>query len=253
MIESGPLVVADRISRSYRTGPALVESLLPATCTVNPGDQIVLLGPSGSGKSTLMHVLGGLDLPTTGDVSWPALGRREELRPTRIADVFQGPSLLLPLSVIENVRLPLLLGGTGSIEATNRANEALARFEVDDLADKLPEEISGGQGQRVAIARALAVRPRLLLADEPTGQLDSTTALLVMDRLLETVRELGAALIVSTHDQRIASRFVDIWRMAGGQLTTPERTGESIAYDPPGAFPVTSAKSLWPSSAVREV
>src|SRR5262249_56868561 len=134
------------------------DALRSATCTIDPGERIALMGPSGSGKSTLLHLLGGLDKPSAGWVAWPALGSRQELRPGKITEVFQGPSLLMPLSVVENVRLPLVLKETDGREATARAESALDLFGVAHLRDKLPEEISGGQAQRVAIARALAVR-----------------------------------------------------------------------------------------------
>lgn len=190
------------------------------TCAVFPGDLIALVGPSGCGKSTLLNLLAGLDTPSSGEVSWPALGRREDLRPGKVAVVFQGLSLLPPLSVIENVRLPLLLKGLPEEEAAHLADEALERVHLTDIRDKLPEEISGGQSQLVAIARALASRPLLLFADEPTGQLDSITAEEVITTLLAAARELGAATVVATHDPHVARRFEAIWEMAGGRLTT---------------------------------
>jgi ABC-type lipoprotein export system ATPase subunit len=213
-----PLVTAVDVSRRFGSGDAANEAIRRASCEIYPGDRIALIGPSGSGKSTLLHVLGGLDSPTAGTVSWPALGRRERLRPGKIVDVFQGPSLLVPLSVLENVRLPLLLEGASETNATLLADAALERFGVANLRDKLPEEISGGQAQRVAIARAMAGRPALLLADEPTGQLDSITAQEVLSTLLDAIREHGTATVIATHDPLVAERLDRIWEMKDGCL-----------------------------------
>jgi ABC-type lipoprotein export system ATPase subunit len=218
-----PLVLAVEASRRYGTGPATLEALQDATCAVYPGDHIALTGPSGSGKSTLLHLLGGLDVPSSGSVTWPGLGAREELRPGRVVDVFQGPSLLPPLSVLENVRLPLLLQGLTDAESLHIALEALRLFGLDHLRDKLPEEISGGQAQRVSIARAVAVRPRLVLADEPTGQLDTGTAREVIALFLDALESIGAAIVVATHDPQVTERLATVWSMRDGRLAT---TGE---------------------------
>lgn len=215
-----PLVVARSVSRRFGSGDSAMDALKEATCVVYPSDLIALVGPSGSGKSTLLHLLDGLDQPTTGIVDWPALGNRESLRPLLVADIFQGQSLLPPLSVLENVRLPLLLGGTGDTEATRRAEYALDLFQVGALRDKLPEEISGGQAQRVAIARAVVVRPRLLVADEPTGQLDTATAAAVLTVLLGLAVEMEAALLLSTHDSTVVERFPIVWSLRDGYLMT---------------------------------
>ncbi len=215
-----PLVVATGLSRQFDPGPYAVNALVDATCTVEANARIAIVGPSGSGKSTLLHLLGNLDQPTSGTISWPGLGPPESLRPSRIVNIFQGPSLLPTLSVMENVVLQLLLSGAGEADARVEAERALALFETADLRDKLPEELSGGQAQRVSIARAIAVRPWLILADEPTGQLDSATAARVLDRLLASADDLGAALVVSTHDRRVAQRLSTTWSMASGTLTT---------------------------------
>jgi ABC-type lipoprotein export system ATPase subunit len=221
MADRRPLVVAEQAARRFGTGSSATDALRSATCTIYPGDRIALVGPSGSGKSTLLHLIGGLDLPTAGIVAWPGMGSRDDLRPGQVADIFQGPSLLMPLSVIENLCLPLELTGIDEKDATERAEAALNLFGVAHLRDKLPEEISGGQAQRAAIARALAVQPRLVLADEPTGQLDSVTAARVLDTLLQVLTELGTALVVSTHDPIVAGRFETVWTMKDGVLRTP--------------------------------
>ncbi len=152
-------------------------------------------------------------------VTWPALGDRSELRPGPVALVLQGPSLLPALNVLENVALPLVLGGADNHEATERAVTALGALDLGKLAAQLPEELSGGQAQRVAIARALAQAPRLLHADEPTGQLDQATGAAVMDVLLDAAHRSGAALVVSTHDPAVSDRLVDRWTVADGRLT----------------------------------
>jgi len=206
------------VARTYGRGAAAAVALRPADCEIAPGARIALTGPSGSGKSTLLHLLAGLDEPTAGEIVWPAIGSRSDLRPGPVAVIFQGPALLAALSVLENVALPLLLGGTGAEAAEDEARRALGRLGLAELAGKLPEEISGGQSQRVAVARALAGRPRLILADEPTGQLDSAAAAAVIDVLLAAAEHSGAALLVSTHDRAVAERFPERWEIHSGSL-----------------------------------
>ncbi len=215
---SDVLVDVREAGRTYQVGERPLVALDSATCRVSPGEHVALVGPSGSGKSTLLHLMGGLDLPTTGEVSWPVLGKRETLRPEKVAFVFQTPSLLAPLTVVENVELPLLLGHTGAKDARRAAIEALERIELDGIADKLPEELSGGQTQRVAVARALAYRPRLILADEPTGQLDHPTAKHLFDVWLASLEGTETALVIATHDMTVAGRMNDRWRMLHGIL-----------------------------------
>jgi ABC-type lipoprotein export system ATPase subunit len=213
-----PLVEAHDLTRTYRVGGETVVAVAHADCRVEPAARIALEGRSGSGKSTLLQMLGGIETPTAGTIAWPALGPRESLRPQRIAFVFQRESLVAPLTVIENVELPLILAGAVRSDARGAAVQALGRFDLAELRDKLPEELSGGQSQRVAFARALAQRPHLILADEPTGQLDTETA----DRFLTTALALldrdGTALIVATHDARVAARMRTRWCMEHGRL-----------------------------------
>jgi putative ABC transport system ATP-binding protein/lipoprotein-releasing system ATP-binding protein len=181
------------------------------------------MGPSGSGKSTLLYLMGGLETPTSGEISWPALGARDTLRPGRVAFVFQMPSLLPPLSVVENAELPLLLQGSDVAAARRSALVALERMNLAGLADKLPEELSGGQAQRVAMARALAAGPALILADEPTGQLDHRTAGHVLDVACEALKGTPAALVIATHDPVVAARMDVVWRIHHGVLQGPSR------------------------------
>ncbi len=206
------------LTRTYGSGAGAVHALRGVSCTLRPGMQVALTGPSGSGKSTLLHLLAGLDTPTSGTIAWPGLGGSPEGRPGLIGIVFQGPSLLPPLDVTENIALPLLLAGCQETQARERAAAALHDVGLDELAARLPEELSGGQAQRVAVARALAARPRLILADEPTGQLDSAHAAQVVRLLLGAATMLGAALVLSTHDLTIADRLPDRWQMADGLM-----------------------------------
>ncbi|MBA3690505.1 MAG: ATP-binding cassette domain-containing protein [Actinobacteria bacterium] len=214
------LVHAASLRKVHGAGDAAVTALADATFTVSRGDQIALVGPSGSGKSTLLHLMAGLDIPSGGTIEWPAIGPITALRPGSVSFAFQGPSLLPPLTVLENVALPLLLAGEGEAAAASTAREMLLRFHIGNIADKLPEEISGGQSQRAGLARAIVGQPRLVLADEPTGQLDHETAALVMAGLLATLDDVGAATVVATHDLSVAAVFPVRWTISAGTLTT---------------------------------
>ena len=222
------LVRAVEVAQHY----GKVVALEQASCQVSAGDRIALLGSSGSGKSTLLHLLGGLNLPSSGTVDWPALGPVQGLRPGKVAFVFQAQSLLAPLSALENAALPLLLLGTEPQRALAHANALLERLGLGNVMQQLPEELSGGQAQRVAVARALVTGPQLILADEPTGQLDSVNARRLMDVLIAECDRLGAALVVATHDPQVATRLSEarlgqtqlgqVWQMARGVLVPDE-------------------------------
>jgi ABC-type lipoprotein export system ATPase subunit len=223
------LVRCEEVARTFGKGAAAVVAVRRVTCEIRAGEVLAVTGPSGSGKSTLLHLLAGLDEPTVGTVTWPALGGRGALRPGPVGVVFQGPSLLAPLDVIENVALPLILAGASDEAARAAAAAALALLDLGSLAAKLPEELSGGQAQRVAVATVLASTPRLILADEPTGQLDHEAATAVVAALLATAQETSAALVVSTHDPRVAERFPGRWHMVDGQLLRPALPSRSGA------------------------
>lgn len=214
-----PLVEIRNAGKTY-PGQTPVVALASATCRVMPGDRIAIMGPSGSGKSTLLYLLSGLEAPTSGEVEWPALGARTGLRPARIAFVFQVPSLLPSLTAVENVELPLLLNNVEAKTARLAALAALDRVELGGTAEHLPEELSGGQLQRVAMARALAYRPRLIIADEPTGQLDHPTAQRLFDILFATLEDTGTAIVAATHDPAVAERLEAVWHMRHGILET---------------------------------
>jgi putative ABC transport system ATP-binding protein/lipoprotein-releasing system ATP-binding protein len=213
-----PLVTASGLARSYGHGPARVEAVRAATFAIDDAATIAVVGPSGSGKSTLLHLIAGLDRPSAGSIAWPAIGDRAALRPGPIGVAFQGPSLLPPLTVVENVALPAILAGDTDADASRAALELLEAFGAADLAERLPEELSGGQAQRVGFARAFAGSPRLVLADEPTGQLDATGGAAVMTVALELTGHRRAALVVATHDAAVAGRLDARWVMRDGTL-----------------------------------
>lgn len=215
---SEELVYMENVGCTYLRGNTPVEAVKSATGAVMPGDRIALVGPSGSGKSTLLHIMGGLYKNTAGTIQWPLLGRRETLIPENIGFVFQAQSLFSSLSVVENVELPLILSDSDPAEARSASLDLIGRLGMGELADKLPEELSGGQAQRVAVARALVCRPRLVIADEPTGQLDNATSQRMLDVLLDFLEGSGAALLIATHDPSVASRLSSIWRMDHGIL-----------------------------------
>ena len=225
-----PIVRASRLSRTFHAGTQAVVAVHGATFEIGAGDRIAIVGPSGSGKSTLAHLIAGLDAPTTGTLEWPAIGARPALRPGPVAIVFQAPSLIPALDVSENVALPQLLQGVEPAAAAATAMDALARLELTSLAKKLPDELSGGQAQRVAVARAIAGGHRLLVADEPTGQLDQATGAIVIDSLLTATGD-DAALVVITHDPAVAAHLERQWAMHGGGLVTDrhDRNEERLA------------------------
>src|SRR5690348_7066630 len=200
---SDVLVRAAGLKKQFGNGQGTVVAVAGATFEIREGDRIALTGPSGSGKTSLLHLIAALDQPSAGVIEWPSLGRAEDLRPGPVGVAFQGPSLLPPLTVAENVALPALLAGTADEEATATAGALIGQLGLAEVADKLPEEISGGQAQRAGLARALMGRPRLVLADEPTGQLDRSSAAALIDVLLEHVTATHAALVVATHDAAI--------------------------------------------------
>jgi putative ABC transport system ATP-binding protein len=212
------LVTCRGMSRTFGTGERAVVAVHAATCSVEATSRVAVTGPSGSGKSTLLHLLAGLDTPTSGGVSWPELGSDPRRWRGAVGVVFQGASLIPPLTVLENVAFPLLLEGSNQSQAEDRARAALAGLGLEALAGKLPEELSGGQAQRVCAARVLATRPRLIVADEPTGQLDSHAGHHLMEGLVAAADTLDAGLLVSTHDPEMAAHLDQRWQMLDGRL-----------------------------------
>ncbi|MCG5441286.1 ABC transporter ATP-binding protein [Micromonospora sp. NIE79] len=201
------------VSRTYQLDGVSVEALRGVSLTVQPGDYVALVGPSGSGKSTLMHLLGGLDRPTGGrlviggrDVNALAPPEMATLRNETIGFVFQAFHLLPRTSAVENVALPLVYRGVSARQRRERAAAMLGRVGLGHRLDHRPNQMSGGEQQRVAIARALVTEPTVLLADEPTGNLDSVTGAAVLELLEQLNAESGVALVMVTHDQEVAAR-----------------------------------------------
>lgn len=206
------------VDRVFGSGAAAVTAVRDVTCRVPPAARIALTGRSGSGKSTLLHLIAGLDSPSRGTISWPALGVDRRGRPAGVGVVFQGTSLLDDLDVIENVSLPVLFAGMAAADANRRAHLALTDVDIAELTHRLPEDLSSGQAQRVAIARVLAARPTLILADEPTGRLDRHTGERVITALLAAADTAGAAVLIATHDDAVAARLPTHWSMRDGRL-----------------------------------
>lgn len=205
---SEPLLNATGIVKAF--GPT--KALDGANMAVRAGEVVAVMGPSGSGKSTMLHCLAGIIQPDAGTVLYAGrdLGAmpdqpRSTLRRTEFGFVFQFGQLVPELTCVENVALPMRLGGVRRREAEAKARDWLGRLEVDDVANKRPGEVSGGQGQRVAVARALVTGPKVIFADEPTGALDSLNGEHVMRMLTQAARETGAAVILVTHEPRVAA------------------------------------------------
>jgi putative ABC transport system ATP-binding protein len=195
------------LGRTYGTGATAVTAVRDVSFALPTSARVALVGPSGSGKTTLLHLIAGLDTATTGTVRWPALRDIRRGRAAEVGVVFQGPSLLPSLDVTENVALPLLFAGQSADKAMQHAGFALTLLKIGELAHRLPDELSAGQAQRAAIARVLAARPKLILADEPTGQLDHDTASRTITVLLDTADAIDAPVIIATHDPAVEGRL----------------------------------------------
>ncbi|MEO8214035.1 MAG: ABC transporter ATP-binding protein [Myxococcales bacterium] len=207
-----PLIEVQDVTRTYNLGDVVVHALRGVSLTIAQGEFVAVMGPSGSGKSTLMNIIGCLDRPTTGryvldDVDAGLLSRdeRADLRRRKIGFVFQGFNLLARTPAIENVELPLSYAGIKRAERVRRSAEALATVGLADRQHHLPSQLSGGQQQRVAIARALVTGAPLLLADEPTGNLDSRTSDEVMGLLVKLNEERGVTVVMVTHEPDVAA------------------------------------------------
>ncbi|WP_405811630.1 ABC transporter ATP-binding protein [Streptomyces sp. NBC_01520] len=208
MTPDGSLLVALDLHKTYGSTPALDG----ASFSVHPGEVVAVMGPSGSGKSTLLHCLAGIVVPDSGTVTYAGRelstmsdAERSALRRSDFGFVFQFGRLVPELTCLENVALPLRLNGVKRKAAERTALEWLERLEVDGIAAKRPGQASGGQGQRVAVARALVAAPKVVFADEPTGALDSLNGVRVMELLTESARSAGTAVVLVTHEARVAA------------------------------------------------
>ncbi|MCP3063182.1 ABC transporter ATP-binding protein [Myxococcus sp. K38C18041901] len=234
-----PLVELRAVSKVYRTGDVEVRALRGVDLTVQPGELVSVMGTSGSGKSTLMNILGCLDKPTQGhylldgqDVSRLDRDGLARVRNRTLGFVFQSFNLLARTSALENVELPLLYAGVGARERHARARDALTRVGLGERLEHHPKQLSGGQQQRVAIARALVGRPRLILADEPTGNLDSRTSVEVMALFQQLQRE-GLTLVVVTHEPDIAAYTGRVVVVRDGRIVSDKRQTPQAAVPLP--------------------
>ncbi len=213
MTENGVVLQGDGLTKQFRSGDLVVDALRGVDITIKRGEIVAIIGPSGSGKSTLMGILGGLDSLTEGrlevggvDVTSMGENQLAEIRNAYIGFVFQQFNLMPTLTAVENVALPIQFASTRKFNPRERATELLTTFGLQDRLKNRPSQLSGGEQQRVAIARALANDPPLLLCDEPTGALDTENGNLVLDTLFQAQAKLGTAVIIVTHDPRVAER-----------------------------------------------
>ena len=235
MSTSSPILSLTDITKSYRMGDVVFPVLHGITFTVERGEFVSVLGPSGSGKSTLMNIIGCLDVPdsgtyTLGHRSVAGLAERDmaRLRNRDIGFVFQSFQLLPRLSALDNVMLPLIYAKVPKAQRLARARAELARVGLSDKENNLPRQLSGGQQQRVAIARALVTRPRILLADEPTGALDRATGAQIMD-IFRGLHEEGITIVMITHDKKVASYASRTVYILDGRLYSAEEYAAQMA------------------------
>lgn len=228
MPDSQPVITLDRVSRHYTMGASTIRAVDDVSLSIQSGDFLALLGSSGSGKSTLLNLMAGLDRPTSGSIS--ANGRNlSDLAPLDLARyrrdaigmIFQSFNLLPRMTLEENIELPLRLAEVDRSERAARVREALEHVRLDKRIGHRPSELSGGEQQRAAIARSLVNRPKILFADEPTGNLDSSTGEVILALLVEIQRNLGMTIIMVTHERPLAERFAGrLASMADGKLVS---------------------------------
>ncbi|KLV10816.1 MULTISPECIES: lipoprotein-releasing ABC transporter ATP-binding protein LolD [Photobacterium] len=226
---SNPLLVCQDLRKVYREAQLETEVLKGVGFTLKAGELVGIVGASGSGKSTLLHLLGALDEPSAGDVYFKgqqlntlSANKQAKLRNQEIGFVYQFHHLLADFSAVENVAMPLLIGGVSPASAREQANQILELVGLSHRLEHRPSELSGGERQRVAIARALVNKPSLVLADEPTGNLDHKTALEIYDLMRRLNKESGTAFLVVTHDNELAGKLDRCMHMQDGELVDVE-------------------------------
>ncbi|TCO07215.1 ABC transporter ATP-binding protein [Natronoflexus pectinivorans] len=229
------VIEIENIEKNYQVGTQVVRALRGVTTKIERGDYVAIMGPSGSGKSTLMNIIGALDTPSAGtyilnnhNVSQLTDDHLAEIRNREIGFVFQTFNLLHQYSALENVMLPLVYGGVPKAERIEKAKEALSKVGLEDRMTHKPNELSGGQRQRVAVARALINNPSIILADEPTGNLDTKTSIDIM-RLFNEIHAGGNTIILVTHEEDIAQHAHRILRFRDGEIERDERNADITA------------------------
>lgn len=234
------MIRVEELTKVYQMGESEVRALDGASFKIEKGEMVAIMGPSGSGKSTLMSIIGCLDVPTSGkytldDVSVENMDetRLADVRGRKIGFVFQQFNLLARTSALENVKLPLTYAGYSGRERDDRAMKALQRVGLGDRTHHAPNELSGGQQQRVAIARAIVNEPAILLADEPTGALDSKTGVEIMDLFQSLHRDNGQTVILVTHDAHVARHTERIIRISDGKIVSDEVNPDPIKAGSP--------------------
>ena len=232
---SDVILQADQLTKTFRDGQRMIEVFHDISFGISSGESVAIIGASGAGKSTLLHLLGGLDVPTSGQVKikgtdFSALNskKRGQVRNRELGFVYQFHHLLPEFSALENVMMPLLIGRSSKTEARSRAQKMLEQVGLGERLTHRPAQLSGGERQRAAIARALVTHPACLLADEPTGNLDETTAAQTVQLMKQLNNDLQTALVIVTHDLQLAAQMDTVYELKQGVLHKSELTTEPI-------------------------